>query len=140
MTAPAIDLTQYANTKVLARFDTDDAELVKGTVTAATPQGIIFKAYGKSNADLFPANRIRHIEVQADSEPELKARRMDPVSVKNVKRHLIDRHCYNPAEVNPMTPEAALQFHDETLDHAVLGHFHAEPPAKPEKDEAATTE
>lgn len=135
MTAPAIDLSQYDNRKVLVRFDSDEAELEKGTVTAATPLGIIFKPYGKSNADLIPATRIRHIELQPD-DTELKPRRVNPVTLSNVKRHLVDWHGYHLADVNAMTPEHALAFHEGTLegvpspDHNLLGHYHAEAPSK----------
>lgn len=141
MTAPAIDLSEYANRKVLVRFDSDEAELEKGTVTAATPLGIIFKPYGKSNADLVPAARIRHIELQPD-DSELKPRRVNPATLANVKRHLVDWHGYKLADVNAMTPEAALAFHEgtmegvEKIDHSLLGHYHAEAPSKGNTDEA----
>jgi hypothetical protein len=132
MTAPAIDLTQYANKKVLVRLDADDAELGKGTVTAATVQGILFKPYGKASVDLIPASRVKHIELQPISD-ELTARRVNPVTVNTVKRHLVDRHGYKLADVNAMQAEAAFEFHENTIDHSVLGHYHAEPPVKEEK-------
>lgn len=129
MTAPAIDLTQYDGQKVLVQLGSADAELEKGTVVAATPQGIIFKPYGKSSADLKPSSEIFHIELQPVND-DIKARRVNPVTVNTVKRHLAERHGYKLEDVNAMTPEAAFEFHENTIDHSVLGHYHAEPTAK----------
>lgn len=139
MTAPTIDLAQYDGQKVTVRLDAEDADLIKGTVTAATAQGILFKPYGKASVELVEASRVKYIELQPVND-ELTARRMNPVTVNTVKRHLVDRHGYKLADVNGMQAEAAFDFHENTIDHSVLGHYHAEPPAKEDKNESGEGE
>lgn len=129
-----IDLTDYAEKRVeLTTVESD--EPVIGTVASAMPQAIAFKEKGKSNLTLINKDQIASIHIAPEAEAEMKARRLNIVNLDNVKRHLVDRHGYALADINKMTPEQALNFHD-TIDHSPLSHYHADPPAKKEDGDA----
>lgn len=133
MTAATIDLTQYTEKKVNIKLRDED-ETFPATVESATDVALIFRRKGKSALEMKTADEVELIELQPEAERELKARRLDPVTLDNVKRHLVDRHGYSLASINALSSEAAYKFHEEEVDHAELGHFHAEPPAKKEKE------
>ncbi|QSL99716.1 hypothetical protein SEA_AMORE2_77 [Gordonia phage Amore2] len=133
MTAPAteLELTDYDGKKVELLIQGAE-EYVTGTVASGAEKMIAFKEKGKSNLSLIKAEDIADIRVAQEAEAEMKARRLNLVNLDTVKRHLADRHGYSLADINAMTPEAALSFHD-SLDHEPLSHFHADPPSKSEK-------
>lgn len=133
MTTATIDLAQYSNKKVTVKL-TDEDESFPATVETATPLAIIFRRKGKSSLEMKSSDEIELIELQPESEKEIKARRLDPVTLDNVKRHLVDRHGYSLASINALSSEAAYSFHENEVDHAELGHYHAEPPVKQDKD------
>lgn len=145
--APAI--TEYVGQRVEIVFrpealegEVDPVTQVTGKVENANPYGFVFKPAGSSKSRLYQADAIEDIRLAPEAEPVLKARRLDPVSLKNVKRHLVDRHGYELTAINEMSPEGALEFHEDDIDHAPLGHFHALPKTKEEKEAekaAATT-
>lgn len=134
MTASAIELeiTDYVGKRVDITLVGAD-EPVHGIVASAGGDMLAFKEKGKSNLHLLKASDIADIRVSVEAEPEMKPRRLNHVALDTVKRHLADRHGYRLADVNAMTPEAALEFH-EGLDHDPLSHFHSDPPAKRDKD------
>lgn len=134
MSAPAteLELIDYDGKRVELKLVGDD-EHVTGTVASASPEMIAFKEKGKSNLKLVKREDIADIHVAPEAEPEMKARRLNIVGLDTVKRHLVDRHGYSLADINAMSPEDALAFHDQ-LDHEPLSHFHADPPAKKDED------
>lgn len=135
MSAAVINLAEYTGKKVNVKLLNED-ETFPAVVEEATEFAAILRRKGKSALEMHPKDDIEEIELQPEHERELKARRLDPVTLDNVKRHLIDRHGYSLASVNPMSPEYAYQFHNEQVDHAELGHYHAEAPKKDERDAA----
>lgn len=135
MSAAVINLAEYTGKKVNVKLLNED-ETFPAVVEEATEFAAILRRKGKSALEMHPKDDIEEIELQPEHERELKARRLDPVTLDNVKRHLIDRHGYSLASVNPMSPESAYQFHNEQVDHAELGHYHAEAPKKDERDAA----
>lgn len=136
-------ITDYVGQRVEVRFTHDalDGEsdpnqrVVVGKVENANAIGFVFKPAGSSKSRLYQVDHIETIQMAPEAEPVLKARRLDPANLKNVKRHLVDRHGYTLTDINEMTPERALEFHD-SMDHTEqdLSHFHAE--AKPKAGQA----
>ncbi|ANA85846.1 hypothetical protein PBI_WOES_75 [Gordonia phage Woes] len=134
--ATELALTDYAEKRVELKT-TESDEYVVGTVASASPEAIAFKEKGRASLTLITKANIADIRIALETEPEMKARRLNLVNLDTVKRHLVDRHGYALADINQMSPENALAFHDE-IDHAPLSHFHADPPSKRESD--ATSE
>ena len=127
-TTDTLDLVDYDGKKVeLKLHEWEDGQVEHGTVASGAPEMIAFKQKGKSSLQLIRKDQIEFIRLAAEAEPELKARRLNVVELHNVKRHLVDRHGYALADINKMSSEAALEFHD-SLDHSPLSHFHADPP------------
>lgn len=136
--APAI--TEYVGQRVEITFNPDALEdendpvtQIIGKVENANAVGFVFKPAGSSKSRLYQAGDVEDIRMAPEAEPVLRARRLDPANLKNVKRHLVDRHAYGLDDINAMSPEDALEFHDNSIDHDPLGHFHALPKPKAEK-------
>ncbi|QDF18292.1 hypothetical protein SEA_DAKITI_79 [Gordonia phage Dakiti] len=130
--ATELALTDYADKRV-ELLTTEAEDYVTGTVASASPQAIAFKEKGRSSLTLVPADQIKDIRIAPESEADMKARRLNIVNLDSVKRHLVDRHGYALADINAMSPEQALSFHDG-IDHTPLSHFHADPPANKGED------
>jgi hypothetical protein len=127
MSAPALDVAQYEEKKVLLTLEGSD-EAVAATIVTGSPVKTIYKLKGKSNVVMIDTSTIKAIELAPEADADMKARRLNEVALDNVKRHLVDRHAYSLSQVNAMTPEDAFEFHAE-LDHDDLSHYHADPPA-----------
>lgn len=141
MTAPAseLELVDYDGKKVELFLVGEEGEAITGTVASASPEMIAFKEKGKSHLKLVKRDDIADIRIAPEAEPEMKARRLNIVNLDTVKRHLVDRHGYSLADINAMSPEDALEFHDG-LDHSPLSHFHADPPAKKDDEDGGEDE
>ena len=126
--ATTLELTDYVDKRVSLLVAGSD-EPVIGTVASAGPGAIAFKEKGKSALALVPSDQIVEIHIALEAEPDMKARRLNLVTLDSVRRHLVDRHGYALADINGMAPEKALAFHDE-IDHSPLSHYHADPPKK----------
>lgn len=100
------------------------AETFDATVEAANDKAVMLKRKGKANIEFLDAAVVTACTLQEAAEPVVKARRQDPVTIDNIKRHLVDRHGYAVADINKMAATDAYSFH-EGIDHAPLGHFHA---------------
>lgn len=135
-------ITEYVGKRVDITFspeafdgETDPVTQVTGKVENANEIGFVFKPAGSSKSRLYQVEHIETIAMAPEAEPVLRARRLDPATLKGVKRHLVDRHGYTLEDINAMSPERGLDFHDDEVNHEGLGHFHAEPKAK--QDDAA---
>ncbi|ANA86039.1 hypothetical protein BH766_gp70 [Gordonia phage Demosthenes] len=136
MTTAVVDLDEYVGRKVSFTLAEEGAEpvQVEATIEATSEQFTFYKPKGKSNGVMVPTAQISNPALAPEAVAELKPRRLNPIAITNIKRHLVDRHGYPLADIDAMTPEAAFEFH-ESLDHSPLGHFHADPPPKPEEDD-----
>lgn len=117
----------------------DEGEVLNltGTIESANSIGFVFKPFGSPKVALYETAQVEGISLAEQKEPVLKARRLNPVDMGNVKRHLVDRHGYPLADINEMKADDALKFHNEDVDHGPLSHYHAEAPAKGNKAEQA---
>lgn len=134
-TTKEITLSDYEGKKVEIKLDGKEDELI-GLVVSANDKMLGFRPKGRSNLDLILAHEIEDIRVAPDAEVEMRARRLNLVSIDTVKRHLVDRHGYALADINAMTPEDSLEFHS-SLDHTPLSHYHADPPSAAESADEA---
>lgn len=103
-----------------------------GTIESANSLGFVFKPFGSPKISLYEVSQLETIGLAEQKETVLKARRLNPVDMSNVKRHLVDRHGYPLESINEMKADEALAFHENEVDHGPLSHYHAEPPAKAE--------
>lgn len=115
------DYSSFTDKKVTLQL-TDNTTL-EGTVEAASPVGIVFKEKGSRNGKLIEAAQIAAIEEQAEPAKKLKARVLPIVLEGKHREHLIERHGFKVSEIEPLTEDAAKEFHDG-LDHSDLGHKH----------------
>lgn len=135
----AATITEYVGKRVEVTFaegvqeDSDNAKIT-GKVENANAVGFVFKPAGSSKSRLYQTSDVAEIRMAPEAEPVLRSRRLDPIALKNVKRHLVDRHGYTLTDINDMSPEAALDFH-EGLGHDDLGHYHDL--SKAQKEEVA---
>ncbi len=95
----------------------------EGRVEAAGPFGVAFKPKGKGSVIVEPGD-ILNIEASAVVK-KITRKSLLPATAENVRQHLVDRHGYGVTDIEKMTPEQALAWHDNDLDHANLGHDHA---------------
>lgn len=113
--------------------DEGEVHNLTGTIESANSLGFVFKPFGSPKVALYETSQIEGLSLAEQKEPVLKARRLNPVDMGNVKRHLVDRHGYPLEDINEMKADEALRFHEEDVDHSPLSHYHAEAPAKEEK-------
>ena len=95
-------------------------------VEEATPVAYILREKGKSKSNLYLVASILAFKAPAPKPPTpLKAKRVAPLEASKAKRHLLDFHAYRLTDINPLTAEQALAFHDG-IDHGELdlGHYH----------------
>lgn len=143
---PVLDLTKFDGKKVVIVHNLTEAndkgelaEEVEGTALAANAMGVLLKPKGTTQATLIEAANIEEISLAPEKPKKLVVRWLKDVEYGNARQHLVSSHGYNVSKVEPMTEEAALEFH-ETLDHSDLAHRHGEKPAKGESDSSATSE
>lgn len=138
MTTAVINLEEYVGKKASFNLTDDEGnvERIEGTIEATSDQFTFYKPKGKSNGLMVDTSKISDPALAPDTVAELKPRRLNPIAITNIKRHLVDRHGYSIADVDVMSPEDAFAFH-EGLDHSPLGHFHADPPPKKDEEDDA---
>lgn len=127
------DVQDYIGKKVDLVLN-DDGEQVDltGKIESANSLGFVFKPFGSPKVALYEVGQIVNLALAAEKEAPLKPRRINPVDMGNVKRHLVDRHGYPLADIDTMSADDALDFHETQVQHASLSHFHAD--AKPKAD------
>src|SRR4051812_43510634 len=111
-----VDYTQYQDKKVVLTVKDDkDPEAVKeleGTITTATPVGILFKARGRATADLILPDQIVAVELAPDNR-KVTVKYIKPVQLGQVRTHLADRHGFLLSMLNTITEEEAVLIHDK---------------------------
>lgn len=113
----------------------ENAGTYEGKVEAASPIGVAFKPKGKGSWILDPTE-IDAIDASAVIK-KITRKSMLPASLENIRQHLVDRHGYEIAAIEAMTPDQALAWHNTDLDHSKLGHDHDAKPKAAEAEPAA---
>lgn len=114
------------------------AEEVEGTLEAANPQGIMFKPKGQVKPEIIMADEVEEIRYAPEKAKALKAKTLKPITYGQARGHLLERHGMTLTQVNGLTEEQALAYHNE-LDHVAsgLGHVHGEKDAAPAAEAVA---
>ena len=137
------NLAEYQDRKVVLTVNDPEAEggvaTVEGKAVNANALGILLKPKGKSSFVLYEVDDIQSVDTAPDKPKGLKAKTLKLVEAGNVRQHLVDRHGYRLSEINAMSDEDALEFHEQ-LDHSDLGHFHAEKAAADSSSEGSEEE
>lgn len=142
MTVEASELNQYEGKRVTLTYTDAAAEggsvTLEGKAEKANAKGVLLKPKGKTNFELIESERVTAIELAPDTAKPLTARVLKEVELGTAKNHLLERHGLTLTEVNELTEEAALEFH-QGIDHVAedLGHVHG---AKPSAEKAAEVE
>jgi hypothetical protein len=110
---------------------------IKGTIEKGRDGvGVALRLKGKSQTILIDEDEIDSITVESSATTKLKAKRVDPVKSSKMRQHLLMTHGLTLVYANTLTDEQAVEIH-ATLDHTILGHFHAVAP--PKNDKASNT-
>lgn len=129
-----MDLARYQGKRVTLTLnlkkpnDTGSStEELDGTVDLVNGPAMILKPRGSTMTKLIELADIvpDSVQVVPEKPRELKARRLEPLSLTNARHHLLDRHEYHLKAINTMTDEQAHTEHEQ-IDHSDLGHYHAE--------------
>lgn len=121
------DYSQYAGKKVVLKLN-DTEEPLEGTVDSGNELGVLFKPKGKASLDLIDAGRIESIEAAPDAPKKLSVKALQPLKDTGARQHLVDRHAYKVADIEGLSDEDALKFHDSEVGHDGLGHNHTGKP------------
>lgn len=137
------DYSQYDGKKVVVFLNAapeGGEPSIEGTVSVGNEMGLLIKPKGKTSLDLIEAGNIASVETAPDAPKKLQVKALQPLKEGQARQHLVDRHGYAVADVEGMTEDDALAFHNEELNHSGLGHNH-EGKSKAEKEaEAANVE
>lgn len=139
MTTATQNYTELVGKKVILQANEGDEVVdIRGKLEAANDFGILIKPKGKASSQLIENGEIVSLELDEDAAPKssgfkLKARRVNPVTESNVRRHLLDGHGVQLSYVNQVTAAQALQAHTSLHEGEAaseIGHFHADKTAK----------
>lgn len=139
--ATELDLKSLENKAVILQVRNSDGELVtlEGVVSAASEVGVAFKPKGKSGLDLIESDRIESAEALPEKPKVIKAKKLAPVTLDNVRQHLADKHSLNLEWLNSVSNEEAKNWHDG-IDHkaegSTLGHYHEAVDDKADENDA----
>lgn len=117
---PDFNLVDFVDKRVT--LTTAEGEQV-GTIKAANDAVIMFVPKGTSSPELIEVPSIVNVEAVAEKPRKLSQKAMEPVDSKKVRRHLLDYHGYQLADVNELSDVDAEKVHNG-IDHSVLGHHH----------------
>lgn len=125
MAISAKDLVKYDGKQVILHLVQEDgsAKEMEGKVEAASEAGMAFKEKGKRDVELIMPSDIEEIAFAPEKPKRITQKKLKPVTVTNVRQHLVDRHGMSRSEANSITDEEALELHDQ-VDHKDLGHKH----------------
>lgn len=122
---------------ILHRIQEDgSAEELEGKIEAASPAGIAFKEKGRRDVDLVMPDEIDNIELAPEKPKTIVQKKLKPVTINNVRQHLVDRHGFARSQANGLSDDDAYEIH-EAIDHSDLGHKHV---AEEEEEESGTEE
>jgi hypothetical protein len=125
MTVAANTLSEYSGKQVVLHVVNDEGGLdeLEGKVESASEVGMAFKEKGKRDLRLIEPSQIEEIEVAPEAPKKAAQKKLQQVTEKSARQHLLDRHGYLRSWANEVSDEEALAEH-ESIDHRDLGHRH----------------
>lgn len=122
-----MDYSEYKDGRVIVvvKGDDDTASEIEGTVIAANAGGIVLKEKGKTKQHLLDNDEIVEVRRAEETAKPLSAKTLKLVTYGQARSHLLERHGLTLKQVNELTEQGALDFHNG-LDHngLDLGHVH----------------
>lgn len=121
-------LTSHVGKKVLLDVKERDEEQIEGWIEAIGKNGVLLKRKKNStgSAELLFPFEITGVQLLEIAE-QIKQTELKPVTVKNVRKHLISHHGWYLSQVNKITDDEALEAHTALHDLEVAfdyGHHH----------------
>ena len=100
---------------------------IEGTVVAANAIGILLKPKGQVKPVIIEVGDVEQIGYAPEKIKAIKAKMLKPITYGQAKSHLLERHGMTLTDVNKLSEEEALKYHNG-LDHKVLdlGHVHGD--------------
>jgi hypothetical protein len=125
MTVAANTLEGYSGKQVVLHVVNDENGLdeLEGTVVSASEVGMAFKEKGKRDLRLIEPSQIEEIEVAPEAPKKTPQKKLQQVTNKSARQHLLDRHGYLRSWANEVSDDEAFAEH-EGIDHSDLGHRH----------------
>lgn len=96
---------------------------LEGKVVSASEVGMAFKEKGKRDVILVEPSEIHEIEAAPEAPKKVPQKKLQQVTTKSARQHLLDRHGYLRSWANEVSDEEAFAEH-ESVDHSDLGHRH----------------
>ena len=142
------DYTKFVGKKVIVTRNLDKpnekgelAVEVEGTVEAANVHGVMLKPKGQVKPEILNLDEIEEIRFAPEKAKNIKAKVLKPIEHGQARGHLLERHGLTLKEVNALSEEEALEFH-ESIDHVAkdLGHVHGSKEETPAAEAVAAEE
>lgn len=129
-------LENFQDKQVILIIEGEDQNYeFEGKVEAASEAALGFKEKGKRDMVIIEPGQIVEISLAPEKIKKITSKKMKPVADGNMRQHLADRHGLKLEEVNRMSEEDAVKYHDK-LDHSALAHRHEAPTEKSEEESA----
>lgn len=125
MTVAASSLEEYSGKQVVLHIVNEEGGLdeLEGKVESASEVGMAFKEKGKRDLRLIEPSQIEEIEVAPEAPRKAPQKKLQQVTTKSARQHLLDRHGYLRSWANEVSDDEAFAEH-ESVDHSDLGHRH----------------
>jgi hypothetical protein len=125
MSVAADTLETYSGKQVVLHVVNDEGGLdeLEGKVESASEVGMAFKEKGKRDLRLIEPNQIEEIEVAPEAPKKAAQKKLQQVTTKSARQHLLDRHGYLRSWANEVSDDEAFAEH-ASIDHSDLGHRH----------------
>lgn len=125
MTVAANTLEQYSGKQVILHVVNNEGGLdeLEGKVESASEVGMAFKEKGKRDLRLIEPSQIEEIDLAPEAPRKAPQKKLQQVSEKGARQHLLDRHGYLRSWANEVSDEEAFAEHSG-IDHSDLGHRH----------------
>lgn len=139
MTTSVADYTSFIDKKAIVQYNDADGivQETEGLVEMTNAIGLLLKPKGKSQAILVEADNIVDVIAAPVGKKKIKPKYISKVDLTTVRQHLGDRHGVRLADLNGMTNEQALSWHD-SFDHDEmdLAHRHGVKPPTTARERA----
>lgn len=126
MAVAANTLADYDGKQVILHVinsETNQLDELEGKVESASEVGMAFKEKGKRDLRLIEPSQIEEIEVAPEAPKKVAQKKLQQVTERSARQHLLDRHGYLRSWANEVSDEEAFAEH-ASVDHSDLGHRH----------------
>ena len=131
-----LDVQKYIDQKV--KLDLEGKEQMEGVLSSYNDKaGGFFKKKGSPNALIFRPEELVRIEFVPEKPKKMTSKPIPYLTYGKARQHLADRHGVLMSTLKDLSEADALEWHDGTLAHEDLSHYHSDETKKSKIDEAA---